>query len=117
MSILQRLLGRFFGAFFADLFFNLTTPFARKPWPKEAVKQISEKEDRRHPFVIHRRKDEDEENNQKSRNGFFRFPIDRLETGVLETAEHHEGKEEQEGRQNEFPFAEMVLAFSQPQQK
>src|SRR5436309_13718561 len=117
MSILQRLLSRFLRAFFADLFLNFALPFARQPRPQKSVKQIREKQDSWHPFVVHRCKDEDEENNQKSRNGFLRFPIDRLETGVLETAEHHEGKEEEEGRQNEFPFADMVLAFSQLQQK
>ncbi len=54
---------------------------------------------------------------KKTRDRFLRFPIDRFEARILEAAEHHEGKKKQERRQNEFPFAELVFAFSQPEQK
>ena len=47
-----RLLGRF-RRFFADFFFDFPLPFARKPWPHDSIKQIRQKQDRRHPLVIH----------------------------------------------------------------
>src|SRR6266568_1976619 len=99
-TILDSLLGRFFRSFFADLFFDFAAPFAGEPRAKKAVKQIREKQNRRHPFIVHRGENEDDENDKKSRNRFLRFPIDRIETWILETAKHHEGKENQERRQN-----------------
>src|SRR4029077_8678587 len=75
---LRDLLGRLFRAFFADFFFNLAAPFAGEPRTKKTVKQIREKQNRRHPFIVHRGENEDDENDKKSRNRFLRFPIDRL---------------------------------------
>src|SRR5207244_5164534 len=34
-----------------------------------------------------------------------------------EPAEHHEGEEQEQRGQNEFPFAEMMFAFREPEQK
>src|SRR5207247_7436309 len=86
-SILPNLLGRLFGSFFADFFFHLAAPFAGQPWPEKAVKEIGEKENRRHPLVEHRRENQEKADYEKTRNGIGRFPIDRFETGILEEAE------------------------------
>src|SRR6267143_1681951 len=98
LSILRRLLGRIFGAFFADFFFDLASPFAREPRPQKTVKQISEKQDSRHPFIIKHRDSHNQDDEEESGNRFRRFPIDCLETGIFESAEHHEGKEKKERR-------------------
>src|SRR3979411_652175 len=117
MSILASLLGRFGRRFLADFFFDFAPPFARKPGPEKSIKQISQEQNGRHPFVVHDREDENETDDKKSRNRFLCFPIERLETRILKTAEHHEGKKEQQRRQNELPFAEMILTFGQPEQE
>src|SRR5207249_5306745 len=83
----------------------------------KSVKQISKEQDRRHPFIIHHGKDEDETDNKKPRDRFFRLPIKRLETRILETAEHHKGKKKHERWQNELPIAEVMFAFGQPEQE
>src|SRR5205823_3636853 len=57
------------------------------------------------------------QSDQKVRDRFLRFPVDRFETGIFEPTEHHEGKEKQQRWQNEFPSAEMVFAFGEPKQK
>src|SRR5205823_12142140 len=48
-STLRNLLGRLFGTFFTDFFFDLAAPFAREPRAQKAVKQIRKKQDGRHP--------------------------------------------------------------------
>src|SRR2546421_7935996 len=117
MSILRRLFGRIFGAFFADFFFDFAAPFAREPRPEKTVEQVTEEENGRHPLVKHRRENKKQADHKKTRDRFLRFPINRLETGILESAEHHERKEKEQRRQNEFPFAKMMFAFGQPEQK
>src|SRR6202030_1912263 len=111
------LLGWFVSAFFTDLFLDLAPPFVRQPRAKKAIQQISEKQDRRHPLIIHRRKNQHEEYDQETRDGLFGLSIDGLETRILEPAEHHERKKDQQRWQNELPFAELMFALSQPEQE
>ena len=48
-------LGRWF---FADFFFDFASPFAGKPRPQHTIKQIREKQDGWHPFIIQSGEDE-----------------------------------------------------------
>ena len=116
VAISACLLGRF-RRFFADLFFDFASPFARKPGAQKAVKQIRQEQHGRHPFVIHHRENENKDDDKKTRNRFLRLPINRLEAGILKPAEHHEGKKEQQRRQNEAPFTEVMLTFREPKKK
>src|SRR6266496_5768838 len=84
------LFGRLFGRLFPDLFFNFTAPVAREPGTQNTIEQICQKKHCRHPFVIHHGEDEDENDRQKPRNRFFRFPVQRLEARILKPAKHHE---------------------------
>ena len=59
----------------------------------------------------------DKNDDEKTRNRFFRFPINRFEAGVFELAEHHEGQKKQQRRKHKLPRTEPVLAFGQPEQK
>src|ERR1700730_9614236 len=110
MSILRR----FFDDLFADLLFKSPPPFARQPGAYKSVEQITEKQYRRHPFVVEPGKHENENDDEETRDRFFGFPIQRLETGILEAAEHHEREKEHQRRQNEFPLAEIMFALCQP---
>src|SRR5437868_13336273 len=75
--------------FFADLFFDFASPFARQPRPQKSVEQIGQNKHCRHPLVIHDREDEDKTDDKKTRNRFFRLPSQRLESLLLEPTEHH----------------------------
>src|SRR5437773_8701616 len=107
----------FLGLFFAYFFFDFAPPYARQPGPQHSVKQINQEQHRRHPFIIHDGENQYETDNKKTRDRFFRLPIHRLEARILEPAEHHKGEKKHERRQNEFPVAEMMFAFGQPEQK
>src|ERR1043166_2953293 len=110
------LLGRFF-AFLPDFFLDLAAPFAREPWSQEPIEQIREKKNGRHPFVIQDRENENKDDGEKTRDRFFRSPVDRLEAGILELAEHHEGQKEEQRREKESPIAQPMFAFGQPEQE
>src|SRR5882757_3639290 len=116
VPISARLLGRF-RWFFANFFFYFPSPVAGEPRPQHAIKQIREKQDSRHPFVVHRCDHENYADDQKARDRFGRLPIDCLKAGVLKPAKHHKGKKEQQRRQNEAPVAEAMFAFSEPEKE
>src|SRR5206468_5728171 len=117
LSSLPRLFSSFRGRFFADFFFDSAPPFAGQPGPEKSVEQIGKKKHSRHPFVIHHREDHDQTDNKKPRDRLFCFPVDPLEARIFEPAEHHKGEKKQEGGQNEFPVAEVMFAFGEPEQK
>src|SRR5262249_36941134 len=71
----------------------------------------------RHPFIVHRRENENKDNDKKAWNRFLRLPVQRLKTGVLKPAKHHKGKKEQQRRQNKPPTAEMMFSFSEPKEE
>src|SRR5438552_200726 len=116
VTISPRLLGGF-RWFFANFLFDFPSPFAGEPRPQHAIKQIREEQDSRHPFIVHCCDHEHYADDQKARDGFLRLPIDRLKAGVLKPAKHHEGKKEQQRRQNEAPVAETMFAFSKPEKE
>ena len=71
-------------AFLANLLFDLASPPLRNPRAQESVKQIDEEQNRRHPFVVQRGEEQDENDGGKSRKRSGRPPGDRLETRIAQ---------------------------------
>src|SRR5438132_5257768 len=115
-TLLRSLLCRFTTLrLIADFLLNFALPFTGQPGSQKSVQQIGHEKQGRHPFVIHHCENEDDSDDKKTRNRSFCSPIKRLKARITETAEHHEGEKQHKRRQHEFPFAEMMFAFRQPE--
>src|SRR5436309_799647 len=87
-----------FDWFFADFFFDSASPLTGQPESEHSVEQIGKEQHRWHPFVIQHGKNENKDDDKKTRDGFLRLPIHGLKARILKPAEHHEGKKEQQRR-------------------
>src|SRR6266513_56511 len=75
---------------FPNLLFNLTPPAFRNPRTQEPVKQINQKQNRWHPFVVQGGEEHDENDGSKSRKRASRAPGNGFETRIAQSAEHHD---------------------------
>src|SRR6266404_1467679 len=100
--------------FLPNLLLKLTSPSFRNPRTQESIKEITKKQNRRHPFVIQDGEEKDQADDKKTRQGSRRPPGDCFETWIAQSRKHHDGKKKQEWWEYPFPSANLVFLFAKP---